>query len=668
MKNKISIKDQFIKLRDQIKKYNKSYYNSKPVITDAEFDKIKVQYEEILKKNSLLRKFDDIGVGTLPSSKFKKVQHKVPMLSLSNSFELADLNDFFNKANNFLKNKEDKFSFIADCKIDGVSLSLTYEKKKLIKALTRGDGIIGEDVTENILGMEDIPKSLKLCISEKIEIRGEVFISKKDFRSLNNSLDDKNKFSNPRNAASGSLRQIDSKVSKNRPLQFIPHSYGYISNYDEFSTFDKYLTFCKKNNFKISNFFQKYKKLSDVYDYVKKIEKNRSEIGFDIDGMVVKINDVNTQNMLGNTSKYPRWAVAAKFSSEKALSKVRDIDLQVGRTGAITPVARLEPINIGGVIVSNATLHNFDEIKRKDIRINDYVWVKRAGDVIPYVSEVELSKREKNNKKYKVPDLCPCKKFSIIKSINETVQRCNGGNKCKFQKKENLKHYVSKKAMNIDGLGEKQIEKFIELEIIDIKSDIYHIQKHSKKIINLEGYGEKSFKNLVNSINESKNTTLTRYIFSLGLRYVGENNSELLAQFFQSKDSFKELIKSKNLIKDLSNIDGLGVKAVKSLINFFKDEKNKREAIEIIDFLNIKPIEVEKNQKNKTILFTGTLDTLSRERAKELAKKNGFKISSSVSSNLDYLIFGEKAGSKLKKAREIGIKILNEQDFLNLIN
>ena len=668
MKNKISIKDQFIKLRDQIKKYNKSYYNSKSDITDAEFDKLKIKYEEILDKNSLLKKFDNIGVGTLPSSKFKKIQHKLPMLSLSNSFGMDDLDDFFNKANNYLKDKKDDHSFIVDCKIDGVSLSLTYEKKKLIKALTRGDGTTGEDITENILGIKDIPKSLKFCKSEKIEIRGEVFISKKNFKNLNESLDDKNQFSNPRNAASGSLRQINSKVSKDRPLQFIPHSYGYVSNYDEFLSFEEYLIFCKKNNFKISSYSKKYKKLSDVNDYVKKIEKSRSDIGFDIDGMVIKINDIKTQNMLGSTTKYPRWAVAAKFSSEKALSKVRDIDLQVGRTGAITPVARLDPINIGGVIVSNATLHNFDEIERKDIRINDYVWVKRAGDVIPYVSEVELSKREKINKKYKVPNICPCKEFPIIKSINETVQRCNGGNKCKFQKKENLKHYVSKKAMNIDGLGEKQIEKFIELEIINRKSDIYHIQKYSKKILSLEGYGERSFQNLVSSINESKNTTLTRYIFSLGLRYVGENNSELLAQFFQSKDSFKKLINSKNLIEDLSNIDGLGVKAVESLINFFKDEENKSEAIKIIDFLNIKPIEVQKNSKNKTILFTGTLDTLSRDRAKELAKKNGFKISSSVSSNLDYLIFGEKAGSKLKKAKKIGIKTLNEQDFLNLIN
>ena len=668
MKNKVPTKDHFLKIRNQLKKFNKSYYNSKPDITDSEFDKLKVEYELILKSNPLLKKFDNIGVGTQPSTKFKKIQHLLPMLSLSNSFNLDDLNEFFDKANSFLKNEENNYSFIVDCKIDGVSLSLIYKKKKLIKALTRGDGTTGEDITDNILGIKDIPKSLKFCKSENIEIRGEVFISKINFENLNNSLDDKSKFSNPRNAASGSLRQIDSQISKKRPLQFIPHSYGYVSSNDEFLTFDKFLDFCKKNEFKISNYFKKFERLSEVNDYVKKIEEKRSHIEFDIDGMVIKINDVNTQNMLGNTTKYPRWAVAAKFSSEKALSKIRKIDLQVGRTGAITPVARLDPVNIGGVIVSNATLHNFDEIERKDIRINDYVWVKRAGDVIPYVSKVDLSKRKKNNKKFKIPTMCPCKEFPIIKSINETVQRCDGGNKCKLQKKENLKHFVSKKAMNIDGLGDKQIEKFIELNIVQRKRDIFYIQNYSKKIINLEGYGEKSFQNLINSINESKNTTLTRYIFALGLRYVGENNSELLAQYFQSKDTFKKLINSKNLIKDLANIDGLGVKAVESLINFFNDDNNKSEAIEIIDLLNINPIKIGNNLGNKTILFTGTLDNLSRERAKELAKKNGFKVSSSVSKKLDYLIYGEKAGSKLKKAKEMGINILNESEFLNLIN
>jgi len=663
----MSKEEEFIKLKEELKKLNKNYYNSKPLVTDAEFDKIKIKYEKILSKNPSFKKIDDIGVGAPPSSKFRKVKHSLPMLSLSNSFDLNDLRDFFAKANNYLKNKND-YKYFTDCKIDGVSLSLTYEKNKLSQALTRGDGTTGEDITDNILGIKDIPHILKFCNSDKIEIRGEIFISKEDFKNLNNSLDEKFRFSNPRNAASGSLRQIDSKISNERPLRFIPHGYGYLSKIDEFLTFEEFIKFCKKNNFKLSNLHKKFDSLLEVDEYVKKIEKDRIEIPFDIDGMVIKIDKINTQRELGNTSKFPRWAIAAKFSSEKSLSQVKNIDLQVGRTGAITPVARLKPVNIGGVIVSNASLHNFDEIKRKDIRINDYVWVKRAGDVIPYIEKVELSKRTKDSKKFKVPSLCPCGEFSIIKNNKEAVQRCSGSYQCKLQKKESIKHYVSKKAMNIEGLGEKQIEKFIELGIIKKRIDIYKIYEHEDRIKNLDGYGNKSYENLIKSINESKKTTLPRFLFALGLRYVGENNSELLAEFFQSKEGFKKLIKSHNLSIDLTNIDGLGSKAVDSLVNYFHEEINKKEAVNIIDQLNIDPLKIENKSNNKTILFTGTLDSLSRDRAKELAKQKGFKIASSISGKLDYLIFGEKAGSKLNKARELGIKILDEKEFLNLID
>ena len=663
----MSKKEEFLKLKEDLKKFNKNYYNSNPLITDAEFDKIKIKYEKILIKNPSFKKFDDIGVGTPPSSKFRKIKHSLPMLSLSNSFDLNDLRDFFTKADNYLKNKDDH-KYFTDCKIDGVSLSLTYEKNKLSQALTRGDGTTGEDVTDNVLGIDDIPHILKFCNSDKIEIRGEIFISKEDFKNLNNSLDEKFRFSNPRNAASGSLRQLDSKISNKRPLRFIPHGYGYLSTPDEFLTFEEFIKFCKKNSFKLSKLHKKFDSLLEVDEYVKKIEKDRIEIPFDIDGMVIKIDKINTQRELGNTSKFPRWAIAAKFSSEKSLSQVKNIDLQVGRTGAITPVARLKPVNIGGVIVSNASLHNFDEIKRKDIRVNDYVWVKRAGDVIPYIEKVELSKRIKISKKFKVPSLCPCGEFSIIKNKEEAVQRCSGSHQCKLQKKESIKHYVSKKAMNIEGLGEKQIEKFIELGIIKKKIDIYKIHEHEDRIKNLDGYGNKSYENLIKSINDSKKTTLPRYLFALGLRYVGENNSELLAEFFQSKEGFKKLIKSHNLSIDLTNIDGLGSKAVDSLVNYFHEEINKKEAVNIIDQLNIDPLKVENKSNNKTILFTGTLDSLSRDRAKELAKQKGFKIASSISGKLDYLIFGEKAGSKLNKARELGIKILDEKEFLNLID
>ena len=398
------------------------------------------------------------------------------------------------------------------------------------------------------------------------------------------------------------------------------------------------------------------------------MKKKRLSISFDIDGMVIKISDLNIQKMLGSTNKFPRWAIAAKFSSEEALTQVEKIELQIGRTGAITPVARLEPINIGGVIVSNATLHNFDEIIRKDIRVGDFVWVKRAGDVIPYISKVDIEKRNKTNKRFEVPNKCLCGS-RIIKIEGEAVQRCSAGrNYCKYQKLETFKHFVSKKAMNIDGLGEKLIEKFISLKLISNKYDIYRLENHKDVIINLEGFGEKSFFNLIESINKSKITSLSRYIYSLGLRYLGENNSELISLYLKNKTRFKNFVRSKKLKEQLENIDGLGEKVIRSFINYFSDKSNLKESFAILDIIEIEEIKDNKINLNKSILFTGTLQKMSRDRAKELAKKKGFKIASNVSKNLDILVFGEKSGSKLKKAKELNINILNEKDFLNLIN
>jgi DNA ligase (NAD+) len=451
-------------------------------------------------------------------------------------------------------------------------------------------------------------------------------------------------------------------------LRFIPHGYGHISNDNEFISYESFLEFCSKNEFLLSNLSKKFNNFEKINIYINEIEKIRNEIPFDIDGMVVKVNSIKDQIDLGNTSKYPRWALAAKFNAEKALTKVLKIDLQVGRTGAITPVARLNPINIGGVIVSNATLHNFDEIKKKDIRINDSVWVKRAGDVIPYISEVDKSKREKNNQEFKIPNKCPCGKFQIIKLNNETVQRCNGGSKCPYQYVESFKHFVSKKAMNIDGLGEKQIEKFMELKLISKRLDIYYLDRYKKEIINLEGFGQKSYDNLILSIEKSKRTTLSRFIFSLGLRYVGENNSELLANYFQSKENFESLISSKDLNLELENIDGLGNKATNSFSEYFKNKDQLSEAISILNLLDIEIIKDYNRSSNESILFTGTLSELSRDRAKDLAKKKGFKIASNVSSKLNYLVYGEKPGSKLKKAQELKVKTLTEKEFLELIN
>ena len=664
----MSTKDSFIKLRDKLKKHNNEYYNSNPSIDDSDYDDLKKRYDYLLSNNPELKKLDNLGIGASPSSKFTKFRHYEPMLSLSNSFSLSDSKDFFNKATNFLKKKNSDYIFNVDCKIDGVSLSLIYKNNKLFKAITRGDGIIGEEITENVLGIKGIPKVLKNCKSDLIEIRGEVFFLRDDFEKLNNQFEKKNQFSNPRNAASGSLRQIDSKITKNRPLRFIPHGYGKFSYEQEFLNFEEFLIFCKKNNFDQTGYAKKYNNLNNIYAYISEIEKKRSIINFDIDGMVIKISGLDLQRMLGNTNKFPRWAIAAKFSSEEALTQVKKIELQIGRTGAITPVARLKPINIGGVIVSNATLHNFDEIIRKDIRIDDFVWVKRAGDVIPYVSKVDIEKRKISNKKFNIPKKCLCGN-KIIKIKGEAVQRCSvGKNQCKYQNLETLKHFVSKKAMNIDGLGEKLIEKFVNLNLISDKHDIYELENHKDKIIKLDGFGEKSFLNLIESINKSKITSLSRYLFSLGLRYLGENNSELISLNFKNKTRFKNFIKSKKLREQLENIDGLGEKAINSFINYFSNEGNLKESFAILDIIEIEEIESNYESLNKSILFTGTLKKMSRDRAKELAKKKGYKIASNVSKNLDILVYGEKSGSKLKKANDLKINILNEKDFLNLIN
>ena len=351
----MSLKKKFLKLKEQLSEHNNAYYNATTLISDLEYDRLKSKYEKFLQENPKFLELDDLGVGAKPNSKFKKIKHISRMFSLANSFNLDDLKDFFNKAENFLNKKISKNEFIVDCKIDGVSLSLTYQNNKLVKSLTRGDGIIGEDVTRNVSKIIGIPKKLKYCKSNLIEIRGEVFFNRDDFNLLNQQLDEKSQFSNPRNAASGSLRQIDNNITENRPLRFIPHGYGHISNDNEFISYESFLEFCSKNEFLLSNLSKKFNNFEKINIYINEIEKIRNEIPFDIDGMVVKVNSIKDQIDLGNTSKYPRWALAAKFNAEKALTKVLKIDLQVGRTGAITPVARLNPINIGGVIVSNAT-------------------------------------------------------------------------------------------------------------------------------------------------------------------------------------------------------------------------------------------------------------------------------------------------------------------------
>ena len=647
---------EFKKIQSELMKLNKLYYqDSLSERSDQYYDQLKKKNNQLLKDHKELKGYDIITVGFHPSEKFSKIKHIVPMLSLANAFDKKDLEEFEEKINNFL-NYSVSFSYISDFKIDGVSLSVHYKNNKLVQALTRGDGITGEDVTENILKINGIPKVLKSCENKEIEIRGEVFINKRDFKKLNKNVSETNQFANARNAASGSLR----------PLNFIPHGYGHITDKNTFMSYDLFLEFCKKNGFNLSNNFKRFKSTSEVYKYVKEIENTRINIPYDIDGVVTKLNEISVQQRLGDTSKYPRWAIASKFDSNKALTKIEKIDIQVGRTGALTPVARLQSINVGGVIVSNATLHNFEEIERKDVRVGDYVWIERAGDVIPYVRNVELKKRNKDLKKYKRPEYCPCgNKVTVNK--NDTVLRCSGEKKCKFQFAENLIHFISRKALNIDGLGKKIILKFIELDYVKNKVDIFNISKYRKEIIKLEGFGDKSYENILNSINKSKIINLDKFIYSLGVRHIGENNSLILAKYFLNKNRLAQMIKGGISINKLVEIDGLGDKASYSLINYLEKKANKEEVLKLIDILDITKTDVI-NSINKSIVFTGTLEELSRDEAKQLAKNHGFKILSTVNSKLDYLIVGKKPGSKLKIANELKIKVLTEKEFIKLVN
>ena len=663
MINKKLISD-FKKIQSELMKLNKSYYqDSISEESDQYYDQLKKKNNQLLKDYKELKDYDILTVGFTPSEKFSKVKHIVPMLSLANAFDKKDLEEFEEKINNFLNNTV-SFSYISDLKIDGVSLSIHYKNNKLVKALTRGDGIIGDDVTENILNINGIPKELKNSENKEIEIRGEVFINKQDFKKLNKN--ETNQFANARNAASGSLRQLNPEITYSRPLNFIPHGYGHITNKNTFKSYDLFLEFCKKNGFNLTNNSKKFKSTSEVYKYVKEIENIRIDVPYDIDGVVTKLNEISVQQRLGDTSKYPRWAIASKFDSNKALTKIEKIDIQVGRTGALTPVARLQSINVGGVIVSNATLHNFEEIERKDVRVGDYVWIERAGDVIPYVRNVELKKRNKNLKKYKRPEYCLCGN-KITVNNTDAVLRCSGEKKCKFQFEENLIHFISRKALNIEGLGKKIILKFIELGYIKNKVDIFNISKYKKEIIKLEGFGDKSYENIFNSIDKSKKINLDKFIYSLGIRHIGENNSLILANYFLNKNRLTQMIKGGISINELLEIDGLGDKASYSLVNYLVKDVNTEEVLKLIEILDINKTNVI-NSLNKSIVFTGTLEELSRDEAKQMAKNHGFKILSTVNSKLDYLIVGKKPGSKLKIANELKIKVLTEKDFIKLVN
>jgi DNA ligase (NAD+) len=673
-------KDDIIKDYQQginlIKKYNKLYYSEdNPSVSDSEYDNLKKFLINLEKNNKFLKKNNSVKdiIGAPPANKFKKIKHLTSMLSLSNAFNKEGMEDFLKKIKNFLNKKDLNLELISEPKIDGISASLIYENGNLTRGLSRGDGTTGEDILENLKTIREIPKKISSKNIPKIlEIRCEIFIGKKDFEKL------KEKFANPRNAAGGSLRQKNSHETSKIPLKYFAYGHGvvqpvFFKKQSEFIEKIKQWGFITNSNNKIIN------NLDEIEDNHKKIESIRSSLDYDIDGLVYKVNSFDLQKRLGNTSSSPRWAIAYKFSSEKAITKIKDIVIQVGRTGAITPVAKVEPVNVGGVVVSNATLHNEDEINRKDIRIGDTVTIQRAGDVIPQVVSVDKLKRNKNCKRFIFPDQCLCgskikKEFNTSTNKEDAVRRCLKGYECSFTAKEKLKHIVSKEAFNIDGLGKKVVDQLWEMKFISKPSDIFKL--NYSKISLLEGWGELSIKNLQTAIDKARKISLNRFIYSIGVRHIGQENAKILSSFFVSIKNFEELFnneKRKSILQNLAELDGIGEIQIKSLESFFSDKKNSDVVISLIKVLkieNFKNINKKGKLSNKTLMFTGGFSKISRSEAKTITENNGGKVLGTISKKLNILVVGNSKPTKKKieKAKELNIQIINENDWYKLLN
>ena len=678
---KKEIEKTYIKKINELKKHDKAYFKyDNPLISDKDYDVVKKEILNLEKKYKYLKSKNSPSnkIGYQPSDKFRKIAHNVPMLSLSNAFSKENIEVFIKKIRNFLNLKNtEKIFFSAEPKIDGISASLKYIDGVFILGLSRGDGKTGEDITNNLKTISDIPKKISKPNFPKIlEVRGEVYISKFDFKKISKN------FANPRNAAGGSLRQKDYKETKKIPLKFIAYGFG-IVNPMNFEKQSEYLKLLKNWGFKTSYLAKLLSSIEEIEENHKTIEKMRSDIDFDLDGLVYKVDDLKLQKRLGFVSNSPRGAIAHKFSSEKGFSRIKNIEIQVGRTGALTPVAKIDPITIGGVVVSNATLHNEDEINRKDIRIGDTVYIQRAGDVIPQVLYVDLSKRNKSSGKFNFPTRCPScgtktvKEFNISKKKRDAVTRCPDPKfNCNEILKEKLKHFVSKDVLNIEGFGKKVVENFWNRKLIKYPYDIFNLDLNILKKI--EGWGEKSINNLKNSINKSKEISLDRFIFSLGIRHIGEENAKVLAKYFLNEKSFFDLSKKLNDSKskyrdELQSIDGIGNSQIESLKKFFFNSQNLKIVSELVSILRIEDYKYLKKKtpiSGKLIIFTGTFVNNSRSELKSLAESMGAKIISTISKKTDYLVAGSQRPTvrKINEAKHLNIKVLTEDDWNKIIN
>ena len=668
-----SIKNKYNSKIKELKKHNLLYYEkSKPIISDNDYDNLKREILDLENKYDFLKSKDSPSesVGYKPSKNFSKSNHRVKMFSLSNAFDKKDLENFEKKIYNFLNLKvANNLEYSVEPKIDGISASLTYKNGELVSGLSRGDGKEGELITENLKTIIDIPKKIKSTnFPEDIDIRGEVFITNSDFKKI------KDNFANPRNAASGTLRQKDPKETKKIPLKFVAYTFGFFEKM-YFKKQSEFLKALKSWGFVTSEFNVVISGIDNLIKHHHDFEKKRFNLDYDVDGLVYKINDFDLQHRLGFVTNAPRWATAHKFSADSSFSEILNINIQVGRTGALTPVAKIKPVNIGGVVVSNATLHNEDEIIRKDIRISDTVKIERAGDVIPHVLFVDLKKRKNKSKKFIFPNKCPSCGSNVIKEFNEStkkydaVKRCSSeGFECEKISIERIKHFVSKEALNIDGLGKKVVENFWNLKLIRLPQDIFKLD--FKKIENIDGWGKLSVSNLKYSIEKSKKISLEKFIFSLGIRNIGQENAKLISEHLKTVKNFYELSKNKNF-ENLLNIDGIGQTQIESLKKFFSNKTN----IDVINQLQIylKIYNPKKNLEgklsNKSFMFTGKLNGISRAEAKSLIEKNSGKIVSSVNKKLDYLVVGEKpTNRKIALAKELNIKVIDQLEWKKMLN
>ena len=671
------------RLAAEIKTHDEAYYQQDaPAVTDAAYDALRARntalearFPKLIRDDSPSRR-----VGAALTSGFRKVQHAVPMLSLGNAFSDEDVADFIDRVRRFLTLPADAaVEVTAEPKIDGLSFSARYEDGRLTVAATRGDGAEGEDITANIKTIGAMPLKLKGKAPDVIEIRGEIFMSKSDFAKLNAAQGAKNakQFANPRNAAAGSLRQLDSKITASRPLRLYAYTWGAL----EGMTWDTQMEFLEQLEawgFPVNERTKVCKSVPEMIKAYNKLGEDRAGLAYDIDGMVYKVNSLAWQRRLGFVSRAPRWAIAHKFSAEQAQTTLERIEIQVGRTGALTPVAHLTPVNVGGVMVARATLHNEDEIARKDIREGDTVIIQRAGDVIPQVVEVRLDKRPKSTKAYAFPDKCPVCKSLAVREPDEAVRRCTGGLSCAAQAVERMRHFVSREAFDIEGLGEKHIEAFFEDGLVESPADLFTLAKRGgkAKLMEREGWGEKSVDNLFLAIERRRAVPFERFIFALGIRQVGQATARLLAHAYGTYDAWRKAMiaaqdEESDAYRDLTNIEQIGPSVATDVVAFFA-EKHNREILEALDKqLTIEPFVApavgDSPIAGKIVVFTGTLVAMGRSEAKAKAQSLGAKVAGSVSKKTDLVIAGPGAGSKLKEAEALGVKVVTEEEYLVLI-